>query len=110
MTEVETRRERAVAAWLMAVYIAASLWFAATVYLTTLSIAGCGTSCNFDLQSWTVNTFLLIDLLLAAATATVYIRRRRSGLTAWWIPAGGIAFIGLAALIALLLSRVALGN
>ncbi|MFK3676856.1 hypothetical protein ACI2IP_03960 [Microbacterium sp. NPDC090218] len=94
---------------LLVIHIIVALFFAADVWLTTLSIAGCGTDqCDDTLQSNTVNAFLLFDVVVLLAVFVLGLIRRGRGRSTWWLPAGGIALVLIGAAIAHQVSDIAL--
>lgn len=94
---------------LLVIYIVVALFFAADIFLTTLSIAGCGTDqCDYTLQSNTVNVFLLFDAAVLLAVFALGLIRLRRGQSTWWLPAGGIVLVLIGAAIAHQVSHIAL--
>jgi hypothetical protein len=94
---------------LLVIHIVVALFFAADIFLTTLSIAGCGSDqCDYTLQSNTVNSFLLFDAAVLLAVFVLGLIRLRQGQSTWWLPAGGIALVLIGAAIAHQVSHIAL--
>ncbi|MFB8189344.1 hypothetical protein ACFC14_08445 [Microbacterium sp. NPDC055988] len=91
------------------IYIVVASFFAADIFLTTLSIAGCGADqCDYTLQSNTVNVFLLFDAVVLLAVVALGLIRLRRGQSTWWLPAGGIVLVLIGAVIAHQVSHIAL--
>lgn len=78
------------------------------VLLRQLSIPHCGTSCDFELLTWTGYAFIGVCLVIVVASVWAMVVRQHRGRSIWWIPVAGIVLILAGVLGANLLSDVAL--
>lgn len=110
MTEARARdREAPIALLLMVIFIVWALYSAASVFMSTLSIAGCGSvPCDYELQLLTVNTFLAVDAVLVIGLSVLFTILQYRDLRSWWVPATGILITFIAWVVAHELSRIAL--
>lgn len=94
---------------LLVIHILVALFFAADIFLTSLSVAGCGPDqCDYTLQWNTVQAFLVFDAVVLLAVFVLGLIRLRRGRSTWWLPAGGIALVLIGAAIAHQVSHIAL--
>jgi len=101
--------EAGVSLVLLVVFVVAALFFAAAIWLTSLSVAGCGPDqCDYTLQWNTVQVFLVFDAVVLIGVVVVGLIRRSRGAATWWIPGGGLVLVVIGAAVAFQVSNIAL--
>lgn len=94
---------------LLVIFLVVAPFSGAEIWLTSLSVAGCGPDqCDYTLQWNTVQAFLVFDAVVVIAVVVLGLIRRHRGARTWWIPGGGIALVLIGAAVAFQVSNIAL--